>query len=309
MCLVIFESIRSNLSDSFTAMFGFSSAKYWNVFESLAKDVIDHINLTDAAYHNVDHTLQVLQVGQVILEGRHQQCHDITPRDWLNMMVALLCHDVGYVRGICPGDDPTTGTFQTGQGNQVVRLSSQATDASLTPYHVDRGQLYVRHRLSQCPLIDVETVATCIEFTRFPVPREAEYQITSHLPGLCRAADLLGQLSDSDYLKKLSSLFCEFEEIGTNAAMGIESVTDLRANYPNFYWHVVYPYIQSALGYLAVTQMGRQVIARLYTNVHLVELEQSLSDTTSAGLQRRAANNELVPIHQCDTADTLDASY
>ena len=28
----------------------------------------------------------------------------VNPRDWLHFIVSLLCHDIGYVRGICRGD-------------------------------------------------------------------------------------------------------------------------------------------------------------------------------------------------------------
>jgi hypothetical protein len=27
-----------------------------------------------------------------------------TPRDWLHFIVSLLCHDIGYVRGVCLSD-------------------------------------------------------------------------------------------------------------------------------------------------------------------------------------------------------------
>lgn len=70
---------------------------------------------------------------------------------------------------------------------------------------------------------------------------------------------------------------------------------DLRASYPHFYWYVVYPLIQPALRYLAVTAPGREVIAQLFANVYRVELEQSLSDTTSASLKQQATNPAFLP--------------
>ena len=36
------------------------------------------------------------------------------------------------------------------------------------------------------------------------------------------------------------------------------SVADLRANYPDFFWKTVRPYIGDALRYLRVTQEGQQ---------------------------------------------------
>ncbi|PSN13907.1 metal-dependent phosphohydrolase [filamentous cyanobacterium CCT1] len=274
----LFETVSRQLWKGYNAMFGCTAPGYWQSFTAIAGEVMPHLQATNAPYHNADHTLQVLLVSQTILEGRHLQHHDLTPQDWLNAMIALLCHDIGYIRGICPGDDCSTNHFITGQENDWVKLSPHSTDAGLTPYHVSRGQRFVCHRLANEPLIDLNTVIACIEHTRFPVPAEAQYQTTDNLPGLCRAADLLGQLSDSDYLKKLSSLFCEFAETGTNAAMGYESVAALRANYPHFYWHTVYPLVHPSLRYLAVTPKGRRVITRLFTNVYLVELEQSFSN-------------------------------
>ncbi|MEA5451214.1 metal-dependent phosphohydrolase [Leptolyngbya sp. CCNP1308] len=291
----LFKSIEGHLWKSYSAMFGCTALGYWQSFATVANEIMPYLEVTDAPYHNADHTLQVMLVGQTILEGRYLQHHDLTPQDWLNVMVALLCHDIGYVRGICPGDDGSINHFITGQEDNWVTLTSRSTDASLTPYHVGRGQRFVRHRLAEQPLIDLDTVVACIEHTRFPVPPGAKYQTTNDLPGLCRAADLLGQLSDPDYLKKLSSLFCEFAETGTNAALGYESVADLRANYPHFYWYVVYPFIQAALRYLAVTAQGREVIARLFTNVYLVELEQSLSDAASTGVKQQATGPDVLP--------------
>ncbi|WP_017299689.1 hypothetical protein [Nodosilinea nodulosa] len=289
------EPIENRLQRGYSTMFGCTALGYWYAFIAIANEIGPYLKSTDAPYHNADHTIQVLSVGQTILEGRHLQHHNLTPQDWLNMMVALLCHDIGYVRGICPGDDCSVNRFSTGHGEDWIVLPSRSTDASLTPYHVDRGKMFVSYHLAEHHLLNVDTVVACIEHTRFPVPPEPGYQTTSDLPGLCRAADLLGQLSDSDYLKKLSSLFCEFTETGTNAAMGYESVADLRANYPHFYWHVVYSFIQPALRYLAVIPDGRRVIAQLFTNVYLVELEQSLSEASPTGWNQQAPDQGLCP--------------
>src|SRR5207237_927962 len=125
-----------------------------------------------------------------------------------------------------------------------------ATDASLTAYHVDRGQQYVAENFADHPLIDIKRVQRNIELTRFPVPNDEEHQDTYGYPGLTRAADLIGQLSDPRYLQKIPALFYEFEETGTNQQLGYRHPGDLRAGYPTFYRQVVYPFIQNGLGYL-----------------------------------------------------------
>ncbi len=110
-----------------------------------------------------------------------------------------------------------------------------------------------------------------IELTRFPVPTDEEHSDTVNYPGLARAADLIGQLCDPRYLQKIPALFYEFEEAGANKTLGYRTPSELRKNYPSFYWNVVCPYIQPALHYLELTLKGKQLVANLYANVFRVE--------------------------------------
>ncbi|HEY9761273.1 MAG TPA: metal-dependent phosphohydrolase [Trichocoleus sp.] len=282
-----------DLHQGYLALFKGAAVVYWESFAGLAPAVLAAIASSDAPYHNLEHTQQVLTVGQALLQGKHHCNKALSPRDWLNVMVALLCHDVGYVRGLCTEDDRDMGRYSTGHAGQVVEIPQAKTDACLAPYHVDRSQQFVLETLRHHPLIDLETVLACIEITRFPVPEGGLYQDTVGFPGLCRVADLVGQLSDPHYLQKLPTLYCEFEETGMAQAWGYQSPADLRASYPHFYWAVVFPYIRDGLRFLAATKLGRQIIARLYTNVYLVELEEARTDITSDQLKQQFAQNRL----------------
>ena len=62
-------------------------------------------------------------------------------------MISLLCHDIGYVRGVCRGD--RDGHYVSGENGKLVPISAGATDASLTPYHVARSKLFVRERFGK----------------------------------------------------------------------------------------------------------------------------------------------------------------
>jgi hypothetical protein len=53
--------------------------------------------------------------------------------------------------------------------------------------------------------------------------------------------------------------------------LSYETAADLRANYPQFFWQVVRPYVEDALRYLQVSQEGKQWIANLYANVFAME--------------------------------------
>ena len=104
-----------------------------------------------------------------------------------------------------------------------------------------------------------------------------------------RAADLIGQLGDPHYLRKLNALFHEFEETGMNRQLGYASPADLVDRYPQFYWSSVAPHIQTAIRYLNVTSSGRQWIANLYSNVFRAECGQIPKQPNSALMFRQCA--------------------
>jgi hypothetical protein len=146
---------------------------------------LENIAKSDALYHDVEHTIMVTLAGQVLLEGKHLLEGGITPTEWTHFMIALLCHDIGYVKGICKGDRDSA--FVTGVDNGKVEISPAHTDAALAPYHVDRSKLFVRERFGKQLLmgmaekIDAELIASYIEMTRFPVPDDDWYKDTKGL--------------------------------------------------------------------------------------------------------------------------------
>lgn len=236
---------------------------------------LETIAMSDALYHNVEHTIMVTLVGQEILKGKHLREGGVTPYDWLHFILSLLCHDIGYVKNLW--QDDSNGSHNTGNTGELITLPQGATDAALAPYHVDRGKRFIRKRFIDHAIIDPMLIASNIERTRFPVPDKSDHQNTADYPGLVRAADLIGQLADPHYLRKFPALFYEFEEIGINAKLGYRSPSDLRTDYPAFYWSMVSPYIQDALHHLSVTQAGQQWIAHLYAHVFAVEHRQPMS--------------------------------
>jgi hypothetical protein len=236
---------------------------------------MENIANSDALYHNVEHSIMVALVGQEILRGKHIREGGITSDDWLHFIISLVCHDIGYVKGVCRSDRDTERLYATGQNGEMVYLPPGASDASLTLYHVDRAKLFIDERFGGHKLIEAEVIKRNIELTRFPVPIEGDHRDTVNFPGLIRASDLIGQMSDPRYLKKISALYYEFEETGVNQALGYRHPGDLRRNYSMFYWNGVYPYIQQALRYLGLTQQGKQIVANLYSNVFVIEHEKS----------------------------------
>ena len=230
---------------------------------------LENLANCDCLYHNIDHSIMVTLVGQEILKGRQLNRGGVTPEDWLHFVVALLCHDIGYVKGVCQKD--SYGKYDDGFGN-VLEIDENGTSALLTPYHVDRGKLMIRERFDNNPLIDAERVAGYIEMTRFPIPKDsAEHADTEDLPGLVRASDFIGQLGDPNYFLKLSNLFYEFEELGVNKRFDYHTPGQMRASFAKFFWEVVSPNIETALRYLEVTQEGKEWITNLHSHVFASE--------------------------------------
>lgn len=230
---------------------------------------LENIANCDMLYHNVEHTIMVTMAGQQILRGRHISEGNVTAEDWLHFLVALVCHDIGYAREACRADTETH--FATGIGDEMVEFEQGGTCASLTPYHVDRGKLFIHERFDGHDWIDPEVVASYIEMTRFPVPDDAEHRKTDTYGGLVRAADLIGQLGDPNYLRKLPALYYEFEELGTNEKIGYTCPGDMRTNYAKFFWGGIHEYIKDGVKYLRITQEGHKWIANLSAHVFSIE--------------------------------------
>ncbi len=268
------ERLTASYHNAFGSVVG-DDSEYCNIIRAAAHTAIEVLNTSDAPYHDVDHTMMVTLVGQEIVRGRLLSRGDVSPRDWAHFTVALLFHDIGYTRDICPGDDGDLAVVDT-QGS-TVRIPAGATDAFLTPHHVERGKMFVRTRFAgSSALIDRGFICHSIENTRFPVPADEDPAETADWPGLVRAADLIGQMADPDYLRKLPALYAEFDETGANDRMGNHSAADLRDNYPDFFWTQVRPYIGAGVDYLKVTHGGRAWLTGLYSHVFYQEHRQQL---------------------------------
>jgi hypothetical protein len=275
---VIADSCIESLKAGYRNTYGNLKSDSATLIEQVVHLALENIASSDAPYHNVEHTVLVTLVGQEILRGKYIREGNISSSEWLCAIVSWLCHDIGYVKGICSQDQHSQRLYATGIDSNTIHLELGKTDASLTPHHVDRGKMFIQEHFSDRDLIDAEAIIQNIELTRFPVPNDEEHSCTANYPGLVRAADLIGQLSDPRYLQKMPALFYEFEEIGTNKMLGYSHPADLRAGYPKFFWNVVDRYIQEGLQFLEMTAAGQEIIANLYGNVLVVEQEIASND-------------------------------
>src|SRR5436190_7808799 len=157
------------LAKDFRDIFGSRHDELAERLGSLARVTIECIGRSDALYHNYEHTWLVTMVGRDILQGLRMS-RRIEPSDYTHLIIACLLHDIGYVRGVLSGD--TEDEFVISDNGDRVTLTRGASDASLTPYHVDRSKLFVVERLGNSPGIDVGRITEAIEYTRFPPPAD-----------------------------------------------------------------------------------------------------------------------------------------
>jgi hypothetical protein len=257
----------------FREIFGSTHDEWAERLGALARITIECIGRSDALYHNYEHTWLVTMVGRDILQGLTMS-RRIEPEDYTHLIIACLLHDIGYVRGILSGD--TADEFVTNANGGRTTLPRGASDASLTAYHVDRSKLFAIERLGHSPGIDVERIVKAIEYTRFPPSPGQKTGEADLLPRLVQAADLIGQLGDPMYAKKVNALFYEFEEIGRNRQLGYSTPADLVDKYPEFFWNTVSEHLDEGISYLNLTVSGRQWIANLHHHLLCAENDQRL---------------------------------
>jgi hypothetical protein len=263
------EALGSHLASEMQRAFGSSHAHLTELIPSVARLALECIGNSDALYHNVEHTMLVTLAGRDILRGRALLMRT-TPSDWVHVLAACLMHDIGFVRNLLKGDDADGCVCDASR--RKVMLTRGASDAALAAYHVDRSKLFVLERMAEFEVLDAERIARAIEFTRFPVSGTLNEGENDEDGLLLRAADLIGQLGDPQYLRKANALYYEFEETGVNRHLGYATPADVVDKYPQFYWNSVSPHVQAAIRYMEVTASGRQWIANLYSNVYRAEL-------------------------------------
>ncbi|MFL6840727.1 MAG: metal-dependent phosphohydrolase [Bradyrhizobium sp.] len=265
------DALEEFLGSYMRRRFGSSQSQLVEIVPNAARVALECIGNSDALYHNVEHTLLVTLAGLDILRGRALHAHP-TADDYAHVIIACLLHDIGYVRGLFRGDDEDG--FVIDSTGRKVSLPRGSSDAGLMPYHVDRSKLYVMERLEGIAPLDKKRIADAIEGTRFPPGERQEF---GEEASIARAADLIGQLGDPNYIRKANALYHEFEEVGMNRQLGYDSPADIVNRYPQFYWDSVAPHIQTEIRYLNITSSGRQWIANLYANVFRAEREIPLS--------------------------------
>ena len=254
------------------------------------------LNNSDALYHDTEHTVLVTLCGQDIFVGRKIVKNDVNIDDWIHYSISLLFHDIGYSRGILKGDNDSRQVIDF--NGKSIQIPPNATDAFLTPYHVERSQIFL-NEAEWTGELDIQLICDFIKNTEFPIPKDRSHGINDtknrELTNLVSSADLIGQLGDPGYYRKIPALFYEFEETGANSKLGYDNPMDLKKSYPSFFYNYVQPHIAQASEYLSLTASGRQWNSNLNFHVFFEEHRAILS---SQGLELLHVISEKLKVEQ-----------
>jgi hypothetical protein len=167
-------------------------------------------------YHNYAHSVAVFEATSDLVDGCILSGLDIGPEIAIEVLVAALLHDAGYIRE--EGDEAGTG-------------------AQYTQVHVDRSAAFVLREAAAFGLDETSAgrVARMILATDLARPWQSlSIQSEGERLGaeILAAADLLGQMADRAYLEKLLFLYYEFREAGIK---GFETAYDILRKTAAFY--------------------------------------------------------------------------
>lgn len=152
----------------------------------------------DAAYHDLEHTLQgTLCLNQILRTRQQSGAHPPVPKRLFELgILAILLHDTGYLKH---------------------RDDTEGTGAKYTATHVQRSAEFAAALMTAkgYPALDILSVRNMIHCTgvdavmaRIDFQSEAERAVGLALG----TADLIGQMAAVDYVEKLPVLYSEFAE-------------------------------------------------------------------------------------------------
>src|SRR5262245_30129967 len=90
LTLVVIDAFIKELRLMYERTYSTLEPSYPGIISFAAQLALETIATSDAAYHDVNHTMMVTLVGQEILRGRHISVGGVTPHDWLHFIISLL---------------------------------------------------------------------------------------------------------------------------------------------------------------------------------------------------------------------------
>ncbi len=170
-------------------------------------------------YHDLNHTTDCLLVMARLMHGAVVTGIKFDQKEINLGLIAALMHDTGYIQSV--GDN-------TGTGAKYTLVHIERSNDFMRKYFLDHGyplaDFQACFNFLRCTGLDVK-----VDKIDFPSYNQAL------LGKMLGTADLIGQMSDKNYLAKLPFLYQEFKEGGVP---GFVDAMDLFKQTPSF-WNMV----------------------------------------------------------------------
>jgi hypothetical protein len=206
------------------------------LIENVYNDIIRLFNgnypgyrASNTKYHDLEHTCAVTLATVRLMHGIHVQNQTFSSRVIQLGLIGALFHD--------------TGLIQTEEEND-------GTGAQYTIGHEDRSIALMEKHLSDkdFPAENILDCSHIIMCTKLSLPLNEipfKSEETKTMGKVLGSADLIAQMADRNYLKKLPLLFLEFKEAGM---AGFETPLELFENTEEFYHSVARTRLAEELG-------------------------------------------------------------
>ena len=186
----------------------------FDLMSSLFKGTFDGYRGCNTEYHDLKHTHEAFLATARLIDGRNISSDILSESKAVNLLLAALLHDTGYIQ-----DDSDL----------------DGTGAKYTTTHVHRSIEFTEQNAEILQLSDNDIS----EISSFIACTGIKSDYVSTLSGETRTggsilatADLIGQMSDRAYLEKLLFLYYEFSEAGME---GFDTTFDILKKTLAFY--------------------------------------------------------------------------
>lgn len=173
-------------------------------------------NACNTKYHDLRHTMDVLLASSRLIDGYNLKENRLPERLAINLLKASLFHDTGYIQ---------------------EEWDTEGTGAKHALNHVGRSIAFILKNRDNFELAneDIDSVSKMIRCTEIKcrlssIPFSSEEEKTAGL--MLGSADILGQMSDREYLERLLFLYNEMKEAGLQ---GYNTEFDIIKNTLAFY--------------------------------------------------------------------------
>lgn len=184
---------------------------------------------SNTKYHDLEHTCAVTLATARLMHGIHVQNQTFSSRVIQLGLIGALFHDTGLIQTV-EENDGTGAQYTIGHEDRSIALMER--------YLSDKG-------FSAEDILDCSHIIMCTKLS-LPlneIPFRSEE--TKTMGKVLGSADLIAQMADRNYLKKLPLLFLEFKEAGM---AGFETPLELFENTGEFYHSVARTRLAEELG-------------------------------------------------------------